>query len=218
MIFSSKVIPGNEAGIINLQNLFAKKGINIITGKDEFVHVSGHPCQDELTEMYKLIKPKSIIPVHGEFRHLVANANLAKKNGIKNSLVIENGTIVKISKNDTSIDKQVESGRLYKDGKIIIYDYESPSNVRSKISFTGLIIISLVLQNNKIKSKILGSKIEAKIIKIYNSGIEPQTSINLWIYKSVLPAKYPCNAPRNIPITIPIPVRINANTTDILKP
>ena len=153
VIFSSKVIPGNEAGIINLQNLFAKKGINIITGKDEFVHVSGHPCQDELTEMYNLIKPKSIIPVHGEFRHLVANANLAKKNGIKNSLVIENGTIVKISKNDTSIDKQVESGRLYKDGKIIIYDYESPSNVRSKISFTGLIIISLVLQNNKIKSK-----------------------------------------------------------------
>tara|TARA_B100000161_G_scaffold164931_1_gene117820 strand:- start:103067 stop:104701 length:1635 start_codon:yes stop_codon:yes gene_type:complete len=153
VIFSSKVIPGNEAGIINLQNLFAKKGINIITGKDEFVHVSGHPCQDELTEMYNLIKPKSIIPVHGEFRHLVANANLAKKNGIKNSLVIENGTIVKISKNDTSIDKQVESGRLYKDGKIIIYDYESPSNERSKISFTGLIIISLVLQNNKIKSK-----------------------------------------------------------------
>ena len=153
VIFSSKVIPGNEAGIINLQNLFAKKGINIITGKDEFVHVSGHPCQDELTEMHKLIKPKSIIPVHGEFRHLVANANLAKKNGIKNSLVIENGTIVKISKNDTSIDKQVESGRLYKDGKIIIYDYESPSNERSKISFTGLIIISLVLQNNKIKSK-----------------------------------------------------------------
>ena len=153
VIFSSKVIPGNEAGIINLQNLFAKKGINIITGKDEFVHVSGHPCQDELTEMYNLIKPKSIIPVHGEFRHLVANANLAKKNGIKNSLVIENGTIIKISKNDTSIDKQVESGRLYKDGKIIIYDYESPSNERSKISFTGLIIISLVLQNNKIKSK-----------------------------------------------------------------
>ena len=153
VIFSSKVIPGNEAGIINLQNLFAKKGINIITGKDEFVHVSGHPCQDELTEMYKLIKPKSIIPVHGEFRHLVANANLAKNNGIKNSLVIENGTIVKISKNDTSIDKQVESGRLYKDGKIIIYDYESPSNERSKISFKGLIIISLVLQNNKIKSK-----------------------------------------------------------------
>ena len=153
VIFSSKVIPGNEAGIINLQNLFAKKGINIITGKEEFVHVSGHPCQDELVEMYKLIKPRSIIPVHGEFRHLVANANLAKNNGIKNSLVIENGTIVKISKNDTSIDKQVESGRLYKDGKIIIYDYESPSNERSKISFTGLIIISLVLQNNKIKSK-----------------------------------------------------------------
>ena len=153
VIFSSKVIPGNEAGIMNLQNLFAKKDIKIITGKDEFVHVSGHPCQDELIEMYNLIQPKSIIPVHGEFRHLVANANLAKNNGIKNSLVIENGTVVKISSKDISIDQQVESGRLYKDGKIIIYDYESPSNERSKISFTGLIVISIVLQNNKIKSK-----------------------------------------------------------------
>ena len=153
VIFSSKIIPGNEAGIINLQNQFAKKDIKIITGKDEFVHVSGHPCQDELIEMYNLIQPKSIIPVHGEFRHLVANANLAKNNGIKNSLVIENGTVVKISSKDVSIDQQVESGRLYKDGKIITYDYESPSNERSKISFTGLIVISIVLQNNKIKSK-----------------------------------------------------------------
>ena len=153
VIFSSKVIPGNEAGIMNLQNQFAKKDIKIITGKDEFVHVSGHPCQDELIEMYNLIQPKSIIPVHGEFRHLVANANLAKNNGIKKSLVIENGTVVKISSKDVSIDQQVESGRLYKDGKIITYDYESPSNERSKISFTGLIVISIVLQNNKIKSK-----------------------------------------------------------------
>ena len=153
VIFSSKIIPGNEAGIMNLQNQFAKKDIKIITGKDEFVHVSGHPCQDELIEMYNLIQPKSIIPVHGEFRHLVANANLAKNNGIKNSLVIENGTVVKISNKDVSIHHQVESGRLYKDGKIIIYDYESPSNERSKISFTGLIVISIVLQNNKIKSK-----------------------------------------------------------------
>ena len=153
VIFSSKIIPGNEAGIMNLQNQFAKKDIKIITGKDEFVHVSGHPCQDELIEMYNLIQPKSIIPVHGEFRHLVANANLAKNNGIKKSLVIENGTVVKISSKDASIDQRVESGRLYKDGKIIIYDYESPSNERSKISFTGLIVISIVLQNNKIKSK-----------------------------------------------------------------
>ena len=153
VIFSSKIIPGNEAGIMNLQNQFAKKDIKIITSKDEFVHVSGHPCQDELIEMYNLIQPKSIIPVHGEFRHLVANANLAKNNGIKKSLVIENGTVVKISSKDVSIDQQVESGRLYKDGKIIIYDYESPSNERSKISFTGLIVISIVLQNDKIKSK-----------------------------------------------------------------
>ncbi|MBT5662997.1 MAG: ribonuclease J, partial [Alphaproteobacteria bacterium] len=153
VIFSSKIIPGNESGILNLQNLFAKKGVNIITGKDEFIHVSGHPCQDELLEMFSLIKPTSIIPVHGEFRHLTANASLAEANGIKKSLGIENGTMVKVSKNDIVIETEVENGRLYKDGKIIVYDYESPSNERSKLSQTGLIIVSLVLVNNKIKSK-----------------------------------------------------------------
>ena len=153
VIFSSKVIPGNESGILSLQNLFAKKGIKIITGNDEFVHVSGHPCQDELLEMFNLIKPNAIIPVHGEFRHLTANANLAEANGITKSLVIENGTIVKISDKDITIDGEVDSGRLYKDGKIIVYDYESASNERSKISQSGLVVISIVMVNNKIKGK-----------------------------------------------------------------
>ena len=153
VIFSSKVIPGNEAGILNLQNNFAKKGVNIITGKDEFVHVSGHPCEDELIEMFNLIKPKAVIPVHGEFRHLTANAALAKANGIKNSLVIENGTIIKISDKGVSVDSEVSSGRLHKDGKIIVYDYESPSIERSKISHTGLIVVSVVMVNNKLKGK-----------------------------------------------------------------
>lgn len=153
VIFSSKVIPGNESGILSLQNLFAKKGIKIITGNDKFVHVSGHPCQDELLEMFNLIKPNAIIPVHGEFRHLTANANLAEANGIKKSLVIENGTIVKISDKDITIDGEVDSGRLYKDGKIIVYDYETASNERSKISQSGLVVISIVMVNNKIKGK-----------------------------------------------------------------
>ena len=122
--------------------------MNIITGKDEFVHVSGHPCQDELLEMFRLIKPKSIIPVHGEFRHLTANANLAEANGIKKSLVIENGTMVKITSKDISVETDVTNGRLYKDGKIIVYDYESPSNERAKLSQAGLIIVSLVFINN----------------------------------------------------------------------
>ena len=70
VIFSSKMIPGNEYGILRLQNAFAKRGINVITEKDNFVHVSGHPCEDELIEMFDLLKPKYLIPVHGEHRHL----------------------------------------------------------------------------------------------------------------------------------------------------
>ena len=103
--------------------------------------------------MFRLVKPASIITVHGEFRHLTANANLAEANGIKKSLVIENGTMVKITSKDISVETDVTNGRLYKDGKIIVYDYESPSNERAKLSQAGLIIVSLVFVNNKLKGK-----------------------------------------------------------------
>jgi len=158
VIFSSKMIPGNEYGILRLQNLFAKKGVNVITEKDSFVHVSGHPCKDELINMFNLIKPKYMIPVHGEHRHLRENANLANRCNI-DSMVIENGDLLTLDKDGFGDLKKIENGRVYKDGKIILPDFESPSSDRSKLSFSGIIIISLQIQNNKIKSRPLVSSV-----------------------------------------------------------
>jgi len=152
VIFSSKMIPGNEYGILRLQNTFAKRGVNVITEKDSFVHVSGHPCEDELIEMFNILKPKYMIPVHGEHRHLRENANIANQCGIQ-AKVIENGELITISKDGFEDVKTVESGRIYKDGNILVHDFESNSSERSKLSFSGLLTVSIQIINNKVQKK-----------------------------------------------------------------
>jgi len=152
VIFSSKMIPGNEYSILRLQNMFAKRGINVITEKDSFVHVSGHPCEDELLEMFDILKPKFMVPVHGEFRHLMENANIANRSGIKTK-VIENGELLEISKSGFEDQETVESGRIYKDGKILVHDFESNSIERNRLSFAGVITISIQVKNKKFLTK-----------------------------------------------------------------
>ena len=158
VIFSSKMIPGNEYGILRLQNTFAKRGINVITEKDSFVHVSGHPCEDELIEMFNILKPKYMIPVHGEHRHLRENANIANQCGIQ-AKVIENGELISVSKDGFEDVKTVESGRIYKDGNILVHDFESNSSERSKLSFSGLLTVSIQIINNKVQKKPIVSTI-----------------------------------------------------------
>ena len=152
VIFSSKMIPGNEYSILRLQNMFAKRGINVITEKDSFVHVSGHPCEEELLEMFDILKPKFMVPVHGEFRHLMENANIANRSGIKTK-VIENGELLEISKSGFEDVETVESGRIYKDGKILVHDFESNSIERNRLSFAGVITISIQVKNKKFLTK-----------------------------------------------------------------
>ena len=152
VIFSSKMIPGNEYSILRLQNMFAKRGINVITEKDNFVHVSGHPCEEELLEMFDILKPKYMVPVHGEFRHLMENANIANRSGIKTK-VIENGELLEISKSGFEDIETVESGRIYKDGKILVHDFESNSIERNRLSFAGVITISIQVKNKKFLTK-----------------------------------------------------------------
>ena len=132
--------------------MFAKRGINVITEKDNFVHVSGHPCEEELLEMFDILKPKYMVPVHGEFRHLMENANIANRSGIKTK-VIENGELLEISKSGFEDIETVESGRIYKDGKILVHDFESNSIERNRLSFAGVITISIQVKNKKFLTK-----------------------------------------------------------------
>ena len=96
-IFSSKIIPGNEKKLSKLHNQLVIEGIEVITEEDEFIHVSGHPNREELKDMYNWIRPKSVIPVHGEYRHMQEHISFANEMKIPNPVKVINGDIVKLA-------------------------------------------------------------------------------------------------------------------------
>ena len=145
LILSSKIIPGNELKINNLLNLFAMKQVKIITEKSHFVHVSGHPGQEELKKMYDLIRPQIAIPVHGEAMHVDEHVNFAKKIGIKEVQKVTNGSCVLLDKSGAKIIAQVRSGYLGVDGNSLI-DISNPIlKERKFLSEHGIIIVYLTL-------------------------------------------------------------------------
>ena len=120
VIFSSRQIPGNEVGISRLQNRLVRRGIELITDKEAFVHVSGHPARDEMFEMYQAVKPQISIPVHGELRHLTEHANIAQACQVKEAIINENGGMIRIAPGPAAVIEQVPSGRLALEGKRVV--------------------------------------------------------------------------------------------------
>ena len=157
VIFSSKIIPGNEKKLYNLQNQIVKNNIEIISEENAFVHVSGHPNRDDLKDMYNWVKPKSVIPVHGEHRHMQEHVSFAKEMQIPKTLLIENGDIIKLLPGDAPkiIDK-APSGRVYLDGSINVETDSQSIKDRKNLSINGYLEITLLVSNNgKIKKPII---------------------------------------------------------------
>ncbi|KJV57759.1 metallo-beta-lactamase superfamily protein [Rickettsia felis str. Pedreira] len=145
MIFSSKIIPGNEKKIFRLFNIFVKAGVEVITERDHFVHVSGHPSIDELQKMYSLIRPNICIPVHGEPVHIHEQVKLAKKNGIKQAVEVENGSVVLLEPNNAKVISKVENGYLAVDGNYLL-PVESPIfKARRRMRESGIVVASVVI-------------------------------------------------------------------------
>lgn len=145
VIFSSKIIPGNEIGIFALQNALADDGVRIVTEKDRPIHVSGHPNRDELKRMYEWVKPKIAVPVHGERRHLLEHASFAKTVGAKTSMPGRNGEMMRLSPNGPKIVDIVPSGRLYEDGGLIVSADDDALRLRKKMAYAGHIGVSVVV-------------------------------------------------------------------------
>lgn len=145
VIFSSRIIPGNEASIFDLQNRLAERGIRVITEKDHFVHVSGHPCRDELARMYQWIRPEVAVPVHGEARHLAEHAVLARELQVPETVVLRNGLMVRLAPGPAEIVDEAPAGRLYLDGEVLIEADEGAVQERRKLAFAGSAFVSLVL-------------------------------------------------------------------------
>ncbi len=160
IIFSSKIIPGNEKKLYSMQNQIVKNKIEIITEENSFVHVSGHPNRDDLKDMYKWVKPKCIIPVHGEHRHMREHVAFAKEMQIPQALQVENGDIIKLfpGNHPTIIDK-APSGRMYLDGNIGVSSESQSIKERKNLSINGYLEITLIISNNgKIKRPVISFK------------------------------------------------------------
>jgi ribonuclease J len=145
VIFSSRQIPGNERAIGRLQNQLAKSGIEVITENDHFVHVSGHPAQDELIRMYQLVRPRIAVPVHGEARHLIAHAKLAEECQVPETVVAENGDVVRLAPGAAAIIDEVEVGRLVVDGKQIVPLGGDALRNRARMTYNGSAVATVVL-------------------------------------------------------------------------
>lgn len=144
-IFSSRIIPGNEKAIGRLQDDLLRLGVEVLTERDHFVHVSGHPCRDELVRMYQWVRPELAIPVHGEHRHMVAHAELARTCQVPQALVTANGSLIRLAPGKPAIVAQVPSGRLALQGEALL-PIEGPSlKTRNRIASEGAVVATLVL-------------------------------------------------------------------------
>ena len=149
IIFSSKIIPGNEKKLYSLHNDIIKQDIELVTEETDFVHVSGHPNREDLKDMYNWVKPNSIIPVHGEHRHMNEHMKFAKEMQIPHALRVENGDIIRNFPGDNpSIIDKAPSGRMYLDGSVGVGEDSQSIKERRKLSQNGYLEITLILNNS----------------------------------------------------------------------
>ncbi|MGS4884159.1 ribonuclease J [Roseibium sp. MB-4] len=148
VIFSSRTIPGNEKEVGAVLNNLADKDVEIVTDKDALVHVSGHPRRGELEQLYKLVQPKVVLPVHGEPLHLAAHAAFAKEQGVPEVLRGKNGDIIRLVAGRAAIIDEAPFGILVKDGRILDDPEVTGVKERRKLSFAGAAIITLVVNRS----------------------------------------------------------------------
>jgi len=152
-IFSSRVIPGNEIPIRNLQNKLADRGVRLYTERDHpGIHVSGHPCRDELAEMYRWARPQIAVPTHGERRHLLEHCAFAKDLQVPQAVAPRNGDMVRLAPGRAEIVDEVPSGRLYVDAGVLTPENGEALRERRHAAYNGMLSVSVVLDR---KGKIL---------------------------------------------------------------
>ena len=145
VVFSSRVIPGNERAISALQNELVRQGIKVMTDREHPIHVSGHPARDELAQMYHWVQPRIAIPVHGEARHLASHAELARACQVPEAIVAENGALIRLAPGRAEIFEEVQAGRLVLDGNRLIPANSPTLRGRQKIAYNGSAVVSLVM-------------------------------------------------------------------------
>jgi len=148
VIFSSRIIPGNEVAIGRIMNQLSDLGIRIITERQAHVHVSGHPGRPELIEMYNWVRPQIVVPVHGEARHLAEHARVALGHGVSYAIVQKNGAVIRLAPGEPKKIEEVRVGQLVLDGDVILPADGSTVNERRRMGYGGLITVALPIGDN----------------------------------------------------------------------
>ena len=144
VIFSSRVIPGNERAINTVQDNLVRRGVNLITDADHPVHVSGHPCRDELRRLYELVRPRYSVPVHGEWRHLSAHAALAQEMGA-HPILLEDGDVLSLAPGRAEVIDSAPVGRLVLDANRLVPLNGGVLTARRKMLFNGIVLGSFAV-------------------------------------------------------------------------
>ena len=146
VIFSSKIIPGNEKKLYKLHNQLVKNQIDVISEETDFVHVSGHPNREDLRDMYDWVKPKSVIPVHGEHRHMAEHISFAKEMQVPYPVQVENGDIVKLFPGQKpEVFDKAPVGRLYVDGIISVNEDSQSIRERKNLANNGYLEVTILI-------------------------------------------------------------------------
>lgn len=152
VIFSSRMIPGNERAIGAVQDNLVRRGVRVMTDSDHMVHVSGHPARDELRKLYRLVRPKFSVPVHGEWRHLAAHAALAEELGV-HAVMLEDGDILHMAPGTPEVVDSAPVGKLALDGNRVVPLQGGVMAARRRMLFNGIVMGSLVVDEG---GKLLG--------------------------------------------------------------
>ena len=152
VVFSSRVIPGNDIPIRNLQNGLSDRGVRIYTDRDHpGIHVSGHPCRDELSQMYRWARPQIAVPTHGERRHLIEHLAFAREHDVPQAIAPRNGDVVRLAPGQAAIIDEVPAGRLFLDGNVLTPENSEPLRERRHAAANGMLVVAVTLdRKNKL--------------------------------------------------------------------
>ena len=147
-LFSSKTIPGNERGVLQIVNAFSELGVDVVDDNSSLYHVSGHANRPDLIEMHRLVNPRIVVPMHGEHRHLREHAKLAEETG-RIGVLAPNGTMLDLTGETAEVAEYVETGRTYLDGSVQIGALDGVVRDRIRMALNGHAIVSLILEDDE---------------------------------------------------------------------
>lgn len=146
-LFSSRVIPGNERGVIRIINAFSEMGVDVIDDHDGLYHVSGHANRPDLEAVHDLLRPQILIPMHGEHRHLREHAKLGTAKGIA-SEVATNGTMIDLTGPAPKVVEYIDTGRIYLDGSVLIGAMDGVVRDRIRMALNGHVLITVIVDED----------------------------------------------------------------------